>query len=134
MKTILTLLFVLFAVPAFAADGDPCSTGNTYAGGACWLLCDAETADVACAEFRLPGFYRALALELQYASCTAGTVVVTQTSVSGDATPDTITTMTVGGTETVHIQGDSAHPMRFLTATTSGMSACTLDVRVHAVQ
>ncbi len=135
MKTILAILFLLFASPTLAADGDPCIDGRTFSGGGCWLLCDdaLDASPGACTEFRIPSFYSgALAIELQYSSCTAAIVAVTQTSVPGDSNADLLTTLTVGGTETVHIDPVAAHPLTYLTATTSGMTACTLDVRFHA--
>lgn len=147
MKKLLLLLVAgLFAAPAYAADGDACSstqfartTGGRMKPIWCVVVCDGDTTDSDCSEYDLAGQDDAsgqpdvLSFELYEngTDCTAATVTINTSNDQGLTTASVnahdlgaTTALSIGGT-TKLTQDVKASPVgRYILATWSGMAGC----------
>lgn len=150
MKKLLFLLGLLVAPAAWAADGDACDTNNwptydAYKGGRmmpvwCFVLCDADTNNGACADFDMNttqdvqvGNPDVLTFVLDNSACGTGTITfATAYQPSGDesALDSSTTAISVGGTERLNLDTRVAPVGRIIASdrTAMGCDDGTLDV------
>lgn len=137
MKYLILILGLIFAAPIWAADGDGC-TGpyKAPAGGTCRMVMDGATTGNRTSNPRtpIPRAYERLWIEVaDEDSCSAYTVTVSTSSQATGGVLHEIGTMSFGGTTMLQLDGFGAHPLAYVEATSSGVTACSnLDVLIHS--